>query len=58
LLYYLIDASVRTLLQRGFVPETNQHQEGFNVSEIANGMYFLKVNAGEKQATLKVVKVE
>ena len=54
----LLDASGRMLFQRGFVPETNAHQEEFEVSELANGMYFLQVNAGEKQATLKVVKVQ
>jgi serine protease AprX len=54
----LLDASGRAMLQRNFVPETNQHQEEINVSEIANGMYFLKVNADGKQSTLKVVKVQ
>jgi hypothetical protein len=54
----LLDASGRMLLQRAFVPETNQHQEEFNVSEIANGMYSLRVHTAEKQATLKVVKVK
>ncbi|MBB3842318.1 hypothetical protein FHS57_006349, partial [Runella defluvii] len=54
----LMDASGRAMLQRSFIPETNTHQEEFNVSELTNGIYFLKVNAGEKQATLKVVKVQ
>ncbi|AXE22000.1 hypothetical protein DR864_29480 (plasmid) [Runella rosea] len=36
----------------------NTHQEEFNVSEMANGMYFLKINTADKQATLKVVKVQ
>ena len=54
----LTDASGRAMLQRSFIPETNTHQEEFNVSELTNGIYFLKVNAGEKQATLKVVKVQ
>jgi hypothetical protein len=54
----LIDASGRTMLQRTFVPETNQHQEEFEVSNLNSGMYFMKVNADDKQATLKVVKVE
>ena len=54
----LVDASGRTLLQRAFVPQTNQHQEEFEVSKLANGMYFLKVNTAEKQATLKIIKVE
>jgi hypothetical protein len=54
----LIDASGRTMLQRSFVPETNQHQEEFNVSDITSGMYFLRVNTESKNATLKVVKVQ
>jgi hypothetical protein len=54
----LLDASGRTLLQRTFVPETNQHQEAFEVSDIANGMYFMRVNTAVKQTTIKVVKVQ
>jgi hypothetical protein len=54
----LIDASGRTMLQRTFVPDTNQHQEEFNVGDITNGMYFLRVNTENKNTTLKVVKVE
>jgi hypothetical protein len=54
----LVDASGRTMQQRSFVPDTNQHQEEFNVGDITNGMYFLRVNAENKNATLKVVKVE
>ncbi|MBB3842345.1 hypothetical protein FHS57_006376, partial [Runella defluvii] len=54
----LTDASGRAMLQRSFIPETNTHQEEFNVSELPNGIYFLKVNTGDKQATLKVVKVQ
>ena len=54
----LIDASGRTMLQRSFVPETNQHQEEFEVSNMTSGMYFLRVNTENKNATLKVVKVE
>ena len=54
----LSDATGRTLLKRNFVPETNQHQEAFEVGELANGMYFLQVNAGDKQMTLKVIKVQ
>jgi sugar lactone lactonase YvrE len=54
----LMDAVGRTMLQRSFVPETNQHQEEFEVSHLTHGMYFLRVNAGDKQTTLKVVKVE
>ncbi|HAK77742.1 MAG TPA: hypothetical protein DCM71_12725 [Runella sp.] len=47
----------REVLHRQFVPETNTHQEEFGVSELPSGMYFLKVTTPEKQATLKVVKV-
>jgi len=54
----LTDASGRRVLSRQFTPETNTHQEEFGVSELPTGMYFLKVNAGDKQATLKVVKVD
>jgi hypothetical protein len=54
----LMDASGRTMLQRSFVPETNQHQEEFHVGDIAHGMYFLNVNTENRNATLKVVKVE
>ncbi|WP_164490089.1 T9SS type A sorting domain-containing protein [Runella sp. SP2] len=54
----LLDAAGRRVLGQRFVAETNQHQEEFEVSDIANGMYFLRVNAGEKQVTLKVIKVE
>ncbi|AYQ35902.1 BspA family leucine-rich repeat surface protein [Runella sp. SP2] len=53
----LTDASGREVLRRQFVPETNTHQEEFGVSELPTGMYFLKVTTPEKQATLKVVKV-
>jgi hypothetical protein len=54
----LLNASGQTLLQRGFVPQTNAHQEEFDVSQMAYGMYFLRVNTDDKQATLKVVKVQ
>ncbi len=54
----LLDASGRTLLQRAFTPETNQHQEEFEVRNLSNGMYFLKVNTVDKQTTLKVVKIQ
>ncbi|MBB3836022.1 surface protein [Runella defluvii] len=53
----LTDASGREIVRRQFVPETNTHQEEFGVSELPAGMYFLKVTTPEKQATLKVVKV-
>jgi hypothetical protein len=54
----LMDASGRMMLQRSFVPETNTHQEEFNVGDITSGIYFLKVNTENKNATLKVIKVE
>ncbi|WP_428657517.1 T9SS type A sorting domain-containing protein [Runella sp.] len=54
----LTDASGRLLLQRAFVPETNQHQEEFEVSDLANGMYFMRINTNDKQTTIKVVKVQ
>ncbi len=54
----LVDASGRTLLQRAFMLETNAHQEEFEVSNLANGMYFLQVKTEQKQYTIKVIKVE
>lgn len=54
----LLDASGGTLLQRNFIPQTNQHQEEFNVSELTNGIYFLKVNTNQKQTTLKIIKLQ
>ena len=54
----LMDASGRMMLQRSFVPDTNQHQEEFEVSLLSAGMYFLNVNTENKNATIKVVKVE
>ena len=54
----LLDAAGRLMLQRAFVPESNQHQEEFEVSNLSNGMYFLRVITADKQTTLKVVKVE
>jgi hypothetical protein len=54
----MVDASGRTLLQRSFVPESNQHQEEFEVSHLTTGIYFLKVNTTGKNATLKVLKVD
>ena len=54
----LTDATGREVMRRKFVPETNSHQEEFEVSELPKGMYFLKVSTSEKQTTLKVVKVD
>ena len=54
----LIDASGRSILRRDFVAQTPTHQEVFGVSELPTGMYFLQVVTAEKQAVLKVVKVE
>ena len=53
----LMDAAGRSVLRRNFKPETNTHQEEFGVGELADGVYFLKVSAGNEQVTLKVVKV-
>ena len=53
----LLDALEREVLNRQFVPETNSHQEEFGVQELPMGMYFLKVSTLDRQATLKVVKV-
>jgi hypothetical protein len=53
-----MDVSGRALLQRSFVPETNTHQEEFEVGDMAGGMYFLRVYTENKNTTLKVVKVE
>ena len=55
---HLTDASGRQLLQRGFVPQSDRHQEEFEVSHLANGIYFLQVKTGDKQTTLKVIKVQ
>jgi len=54
----LMDASGRTMVQRSFVPQTNQHQEEFELSQLSSGMYFLRVNTENKNATLKLVKVD
>ena len=54
----LMDAAGRTVQNRLFVSETNAHQEEFDVNDLPSGMYLLKVATSEKQATLKVVKVE
>ena len=54
----LTDAAGRKILHRQFTPETNTHQEEFEVGNLASGMYFLQVITPEKQATLKVVKVD
>ena len=54
----LTDASGREVLNRQFVPETNSHQEEFEVGELPTGMYFLRVTTPDRQTTLKVVKLE
>ena len=54
----LTDASGQRLLQRAFIPQTQQHQKEFDVSNLANDMYFLRVNTTDKQTTLKIVKVQ
>ena len=54
----LLDAAGRTILQRAFIPETNRHQEEFEVSDLGYGIYFLRVTAQHENVTLKVVKIE
>jgi len=54
----LSDAAGRKVELRTFVPETNAHQEEFEVSQLPSGMYFLQVVSPDKQATLKVVKID
>jgi hypothetical protein len=46
------------MIERRFIPQTNQHQVEFEVSDLANGIYFLWVNANEKNAVLKVLKIQ
>ena len=46
------------MLNRQFVPETNTHQEEFEVSELPTGMYFLQVTSATQHAILKVLKVK
>ena len=52
----LTDASGRSVLRRDFIPETNTHQEEFDVSKLPSGIYFLKVKSDTQQAVLKVIK--
>ncbi|WP_164489993.1 Calx-beta domain-containing protein [Runella sp. SP2] len=54
----LMDVAGRTVQNRLFVAETNAHQEEFDVNDLPSGTYLLHVATTEKQATLKVVKVE
>ncbi|MFN8344421.1 MAG: T9SS type A sorting domain-containing protein [Spirosomataceae bacterium] len=54
----LLDAAGRRMLQRSFVPASEQHQEEFEVSHLGTGMYFLQVNSGNKNASLKLIKAE
>jgi hypothetical protein len=54
----LLDASGRTILQRSFIPETNQHQEEFEVSHLINGMYFLRVTTTKQHMMLKLIKID
>ncbi|MCA0230732.1 MAG: T9SS type A sorting domain-containing protein [Bacteroidetes bacterium] len=54
----LTDASGRQVLRRHFIPESNSHLEEFEVSELANGVYFLRVQTDTKQEVLKVLKVK
>ncbi|HAK80357.1 MAG TPA: hypothetical protein DCM71_26530, partial [Runella sp.] len=52
----LVDVAGRSMLERRFVPETQSHQEEFEVEKLVEGIYFLRVTTPDKQATLKVVK--
>ncbi|MBB3839455.1 hypothetical protein FHS57_003464, partial [Runella defluvii] len=52
----LVDVAGRSMLERKFVPETQSHQEEFEVEKLVEGIYFLRVTTPDKQATLKVVK--
>jgi hypothetical protein len=54
----LLDAAGRLMLQRTFVPETNQHQEEFEVSHLGTGMYFLQLHSDRFKTTLKVIKTD
>ncbi|HAO50463.1 MAG TPA: hypothetical protein DCR35_14855 [Runella sp.] len=54
----LLDASGRQVFKRVFVPETSIHHEEFNVSQLSNGVYFLRVHLRDKQTILKVIKVQ
>ncbi|MCA0234657.1 MAG: right-handed parallel beta-helix repeat-containing protein [Bacteroidetes bacterium] len=52
----LVDVAGRSMLERKFVPETQSHQEEFEVEKLVEGIYFLRVTTPDKQATLKVLK--
>ena len=54
----LLDASGRQVFKRVFVPETSIHHEEFNVSQLSNGVYFLRVHFRDTQTILKVIKVQ
>jgi len=45
-------------LSRQFLPETNTHQEEFEVSELPTGMYLLQVTSPTQHAILKVLKIK
>ncbi|MFN8344419.1 MAG: ExeM/NucH family extracellular endonuclease [Spirosomataceae bacterium] len=53
----LLDAAGRRMLQRSFVPASEQHQEEFEVSHLGTGMYFLHLHSGPFKATIKVIKI-
>ena len=54
----LTDATGREVLRRQFVAEANTHLEEFGAQELPTGIYFMKINALNKQAILKVVKMQ
>jgi|GEM_PF-625334 len=53
----LLDASGRKIELRSFIPQSNTHQEEFDVNQLPTGMYFLNVATSAQQSTLKVLKV-
>lgn len=54
---HLSDVSGRALLQRSFVPLSQQHREELEAGHLKDGIYFLRVVAADKSTILKVVKV-
>ena len=53
----LLDVMGRLVLERKFVPETQSHQEEFEVEKLVEGVYLLRVSTPDKQTTLKVIKL-
>ncbi|MFN8348752.1 MAG: T9SS type A sorting domain-containing protein [Spirosomataceae bacterium] len=55
---HLSDVSGRALLQRSFVPLSQQHREELEAGHLKEGIYFLQVVTPDKTVTMKVVKVQ